>query len=530
MYKILLVEDDYMTLEGIVRIIPWTEIGIEHVETAEDGLIALDVAQRFEPDIVLSDIYMPRMNGIEFAFKLREILPECKIIFMSAYTDKEYYKSAIKLNAISYVEKPIDVEELKDSISNSVAILNRETADKNRSNEMTQTLRSNIPLIRNELVMQLLRKDADADIIKQKCKVLSLDISPDFIFCTVIIKLPDTRGALSSVNDSMNNHLLGTINEIFSQDGLNSLSALKDSEHIVAHLYANNEERHHLSQSNLNSLCIRIYESLKEDFSVSIAAGKVVPGMKNIHESYVTGVQALQKNFYRSAYPVTVYSPDNSQPYNFDGKLTERFSDFLSKADRYNLCLAVKSLTSEVRLFPNTPVNSVKNEYYRLVLQLLLSAEASGIRLINPEESKEYIWEKLSGIDSLNQLEDYVTDKIETYFRLLEERSKYSATVTDIINYIHANYSSQVLSTKDISEHTSLTSSYICVLFKEETGKTINRYITEYRIEKSKEYLRDRTQKIANIAEKVGYQEGDYFAKIFRKVTGLSPSEYRERR
>jgi two-component system response regulator YesN len=125
----------------------------------------------------------------------------------------------------------------------------------------------------------------------------------------------------------------------------------------------------------------------------------------------------------------------------------------------------------------------------------------------------------------LNQL---LLDKINLLFSSLQEHSSDNATIYAIKEFIGKNYRNESLSVKDISEHVFLSSSYVCTLFKNETGKTLNQYLTEFRIEKAKNMLLDSRYKIADISTKVGYSDGNYFGKTFKKLVGLSPSEYRE--
>lgn len=122
MLKLIIVDDESMTRQGLSEWISSGDFGIEVVGKAEDGILGLELALEKKPDIILSDIRMPRMNGIEFTSAVREKLPDVKIIFLSGYSDKEYLKAAIKIQAVDYVEKPVDMEELKKVIKNTVAI------------------------------------------------------------------------------------------------------------------------------------------------------------------------------------------------------------------------------------------------------------------------------------------------------------------------------------------------------------------------------------------------------------------------
>lgn len=120
--KLLLVDDEAHVREGICARISWEKLGITELKTAKNGCVGLELSREFKPDIVLTDVRMPRMDGIEMAFAIREELPDCCIIFMSGYSDKEYLKSAITLKAISYVEKPMDLDELFDAIAKAVQL------------------------------------------------------------------------------------------------------------------------------------------------------------------------------------------------------------------------------------------------------------------------------------------------------------------------------------------------------------------------------------------------------------------------
>lgn len=130
MIRLMIVDDEEMTRDGLKNSIQWDELGIESVETANNGLTALEKASVFKPDILLTDVKMPKMDGIQLAGHFRMKYPECKIIFLSGYTDKEYLKSAIHLKAMSYIEKPIKLREVISVVKNTIAEINEESKKK----------------------------------------------------------------------------------------------------------------------------------------------------------------------------------------------------------------------------------------------------------------------------------------------------------------------------------------------------------------------------------------------------------------
>ena len=114
--KLLIVDDEILTRTGLISSISWANLGIDEVYEAADGIEGLKTAEKYRPEIILSDVRMPRMNGIDMLYKIRESAPDTVFIFMSGYSDKEYLKAAIKLRAVNYVEKPLDLTEVEQAV------------------------------------------------------------------------------------------------------------------------------------------------------------------------------------------------------------------------------------------------------------------------------------------------------------------------------------------------------------------------------------------------------------------------------
>src|SRR5690606_13038198 len=122
LFKLLVVDDESVTRKGLIKHIDWNLLGIHSIEEARDGIEGLEIARSMQPDIIISDIRMPGMDGIDFATQIRKISPECNISFLSGYSDKEYLKAAIHLNVVSYVEKPVNIGELQEAVKKAVEL------------------------------------------------------------------------------------------------------------------------------------------------------------------------------------------------------------------------------------------------------------------------------------------------------------------------------------------------------------------------------------------------------------------------
>ena len=175
-----------------------------------------------------------------------------------------------------------------------------------------------------------------------------------------------------------------------------------------------------------------------------------------------------------------------------------------------------------------TDINEIKNVYNKLLLHIFNFCHSRNINL-NNSVNENTSFNTILQFNNIFEIKHYMLEIIKDVFLCLKEKNIYNEPALNIIKYINEHYNSYNLSIEDISKNTFLTPAYICVIFKDFTGKTVNKYITEYRIMQAKELLKDSNIKMNDIALKVGYRDGNYFAKIFKKETGYSPSEYRRK-
>lgn len=508
MFKLLVADDEVFTREGITEQISFKEMNISDVRQAYDGINALEICSGFTPDILLTDVRMPRMDGIELANKLREINPYCEIIFMSGYSDKEYLKSAIKLKAVSYVEKPIDLEELEVALKSAVLSKSKET----KLNER----------IKKDLALQLIDKDINIDELKLLLKGHQFTDLNTANISTLLIRLIG-NAALNRAE------LMEGVSKILSKNNLNSVSCFKDSSLMLIHLYGSEGKKQLFRQEKLIDVFTELSQYLDEHCSFFICAGKTVKGLQAIYESYETAVQALNKTFFYQYNSIIFYHHIKRSSFVYDESFTAYFNELLVKEDKHQLIMHIKGLTSSIKESTGTSVNYAKDIYYKLYLELERFALERKLALTQATEDKKSSFEIFAAFFTIFEAEDYLIEKLKEVFNSLAKKDMEADPASVIMNFIHNNYGDADLSLQDISRNTYLSVAYICTIFKESTGKTINKYIAEYRLKKSKELLRDQGIRITDIAAKVGYSDGNYFTKTFKKETDLTPSEYRKK-
>lgn len=522
--NLLVVDDESYTKEGILEDYPWKELGIGEVRGADDGIEALEIASMLNPDIIITDVRMPRMDGITLAYKLRELNPKCRIIFLSGYSDKEYLKSAIYLNAVSYIEKPIIYDELLSSIKKAVSQIQEEEERNRHSDVIKNKYESSIPIIKNELALQLTRPNPNIENVKNNIDLLQMEFSDETHFLTILVEFSyqsDKHQEQSFVHASAVN----IINHVLELNGAQAIIGTKDSSHILFHLYGNEG----FCCSKVQNIAKCLSEHLEANISsarANISVGTPVIGYKNVFKSYNMSVLALQKFFFHDELKYTFYTDSLNLEYTLDEALVNQFQLFLSQKDRDGAIKVIKKLTSDIRQHDQTLVRNVKNIYHRFLVILETFSLKEQVSLDN---NLDFYWYIILNIKTLTELENFLVEKVTLYFQRIVEQMQSQDALIKIKRYIHHNYANPHLSLAQISEANFMSVGYLCAFFKEKTGKTINQYITEIRMEKAKELLLDPGFKVDCVAKNVGYSDGNYFAKIFKKYTGLSPSEYREK-
>jgi len=508
MIKVLIVDDEIFTREGIIAEIPWDKLGTIEIEQAYDGINALEVAKNFQPDILLTDVKMPRMNGIELSFELRKLYPTCEIIFLSGYSDKEYLKSAIELKAVCYVEKPIDIDELQIAIQNAITLKLKEA--KNTIN------------IKNDIALKLIQENADITSFGKYIDILPTSTLDETNFITILIK--------TLTNDLLiKDPTLLTLKKLITKTGFGCILSYKEDNLILIHLYWNSDTNSLFSKNILEDIYCDISQYLKPLTTFFICQGQKVIGALNIPISYNSAFEALSKAFFYDYNSVIYFDEISTLVYTVDEKLVYNFSQNLLNEDKQNSILLINRLTFEIKQSASTSINYVKDVYYKLLQQLLKFLHERNLNNDKKELDNKSPFEHLASACTLMDIKTYMLEKIQTVFSALEEKNMNIRPVSSILKYIHENYFDIDLSLQSISNKTYLTTAYMCSIFKEQTGTTINSYITKYRITKAKDLLKDHNMKIINITLKVGYSDGNYFSKIFKKETGLTPSEYKKK-
>lgn len=514
---ILIADDEELTRKGIISSIDWDALGITKIDCADDGLHALECTKDAPPDILLTDVRMPRMDGIELSKRLRERNPDCPIIFMSGYSDKEYLKAAINLKAVSYVEKPFVTAEITEALAEAVALVQKQRLQ-TESNQFFLREAS------SKLALSLTQPGACAHL-DAAVKQLFDSLAPDQYFTTMIIR---TDPMFFQLPDSRLQTFFARIDQLLASYRMEELHTMKHASYVILHLYGTKKAENR----TFLSICGKIRDMLCTEgiTQFHIILGDTVKNCENVYRSYNNAVLLLQSSFfapYGSIY--TPFEEGTPVPATWLHQFPDRFGQILASKDQEAARSVCGELQQTLQGNRNLLPNQARDLYYKLFMLLSKQQYESKISLPVESPATQSPLEQINGCKTSDELHALLVSAVEQYFEMLDTAVPDSSTLFLIKDYISSNYSDSNLSIKDISEHVHLSSSYLCTVFKTETGQTLNQYLTNFRIEKAKQMLSDPRNKVNEIAAQVGYCDCNYFGKTFKKVVGLSPSEYREK-
>lgn len=530
MLKLIIVDDEKNTRESLKQYIQWSELGIDVVETAKNGHQALELAKQMRPDILLTDVRMPKMDGIELATNISKLYPECKIIFLSGFSDKEYLKAALNLKAVSYIEKPINEEEIKKIVGNAAALSQKETKIKAETEKLKNNLTESLPLIKQKLVLELIKEDSDFSKLYVKLQDIIENVSTESSY-TILTMLINWQ---SNIEVNQRHSIQDDIMNILNQDSFTHTSSvlggIDQAGNIVVAVITNNKE----SEENVHLIIKQYFDQILNisngSFNITLGAGVMVNSISKVPVSYKTSVLASSKQFYHGTDRIFYYSYDMEKPrFEVDKTIYNDLKNYLKTDDIKSASSLIKKLAEDARSFSSLHISSIKCIYFNLLLVILEVARDRGMIDYYNESEKDYIWSEIDVSITLSQLSDNLLSKLKSTFGNMSDRNEKSRKANEIIKYIRERFSDKDLSIQSIANHAYLSQTYLCAYFKKTTGKTINEFITEVRIEKAKELLRDAHIKLYEITDTIGYTDVNYFSTIFKKHTGYTPSEFREK-
>ena len=517
MYTLLVVEDEIFARKGIIKKIQASSLNISSILEAKDGKEGVAIARYTPIDIVLSDVRMPRMDGIEMCKEIRTLFPDCVIIFLSGYSDKEYLRSAISMQALQYIDKPVQTQALIQVLEQAVQYCNevyyshRFIREANRKRLACFLLTKPAP--NGQLPIQIAEADCNYEYFRDSRTVIFQFLSS----ADSLNRKKPFHDALAECRE--------ILSATFHDSHLPFLLTDYRENTLIVHLLSTPERMiSSFSQTFWEHLMTNISKQLAT-FPHFISIGPIVNAPEEIYQSYNAAAIGLQPLFYAGINTISFNDDIPADSYTLSSENFDAFRQAVLNNDREKCLSILNELSAGYRSHPGTLVSITKENFYRLLSWLIRYIRKQTCTEVLDTET--YLWELLHSAATLDELLDIARNYLSLTFHSLKTSPGHSVAL-QIKHVVIDNYENPSLDIQFISEQLNLSVSYLSLLFKQETGLTINHYMNDYRIWKAKELLTGTQMKIADISDSVGYSNQNYFAKIFKKITGMSPSTYRE--
>ncbi|MFY9175889.1 MAG: response regulator [Caldicoprobacterales bacterium] len=538
MIRVLIVDDEFLVRVGIKTMINWEELGFEIVGDAENGDQALEMARELRPDLVLTDIRMPKMDGLELIRALKEELPETKVVVLSCYQDFEYVREAMQfLGALDYVPKlSMNPEDIVNVMLNVKQLIETENEKQGQIIRLEKQVNHNGYLKRNNWFRELL---LSSDLNKSQWLTqgknlrLNLKLNPDEDYNVICMRIHKhtKEGKKGSIHrEHIHNSIISISDDIIEKNNSHGNTFYIDNEEFCILLNCDLDNDIYEFEK-LDHICNQLLDNIKlyVNALISLGIGSLSNGLFAVRDSYQQASQACRFSFYQGVGTIA-YSED-ILPYNeiwyFDEKMVKKLTSCLDKGEQGGVVAVISEYFDKIinngRVLPSIVIAECRD--IMSLFTSILKMYGSSVYEINNEDP----YQILGRFETLNEIMDWYQVFIDDFFKYLKETKQhmYGKEIAKAVQYIKQNYNHEIKLTH-VASHIGMNESYLSHLFKKETGLSLTEFINITRIEKAKELLRYEDMNINEVSINIGYANSSYFSKVFKDIVGISPVEYKK--
>lgn len=527
-YKIILVDDETDVAEIISHKLDWNALGFSNPVICNNGLEALEEAEKIRPEVVMTDITMPYMNGLELAKKLKDEYPNIRIIIFSGYDEFEYAQEAIHIQAEEYILKPIDAEQLKKTFLKIKNTLDKEYDAQQNISKLESYYNESLPMLQESFYSALIEHKIPSNKIKHYLNDYSIDLNSP-LYCVCIFHV-STR----AINRKMN--------PLYVSVSVRKLAEEKLEKKWKAKFFNYQENTVMIAQLNqqkdvkiLIDGCDK-FARLCEDVAdavVTIGVGYTCDKVVDLYRSYEGARLAVS---YRALYGTTkainideIEPEKSTKPLTIETETLKEVFKRIKIYDRDKLSQAIDAFLEETTS-TLTKVPEFRFYVMQLVSEMYSFASENNLALNELFTSYHDIIlqvEKLELSDLSNWMHELC---IKMQDMINEQRSNTTNQfIIKAIDYINENYNDPNLSFEALCNYLNVSYAYFSTIFKKETGQTFTSYLTAIRMNKAVDLLLEAKDKTYNVALDVGYSDANYFSYVFKKTYGISPFKYRSK-
>lgn len=527
MYTLLIVDDESLVRNSIMRIIDWESIGFTTIYSAEDGQEALEICRKHKVNLVLTDIVMPFMDGMELSRHLTQEFPEIHIVVLTGHEDFEYAKQSVELGVKNYILKPVGASTLYTKIKSICKKLNMESSQRQYIAKMKLQIHQSLPILQEKFLYNMVctRHSIKTDISK-RIETLELPLNSSRYMVGIV------EADLTQIDDIDTELYLFTEKNIV-RDCIGSQHCIFDDNNnkviIIFNLDSFGEDDHFIAYSTLQVIQKTVCSVLK--ISTTCAIGSSVKELMELYHSYHEANKALDCRY--SLGTDKVYDIldlnyiEKSFFYPFEGIKSLIYN--IKFSEKKDIEQSMEVILSSLTGARNLSTSNIKMVFVELITSLL--KEMADVKTVSTDVWNEgfSLYRELENLSSLRKAVEKMLQfsiKVSEELRNLRLDSS-RMIIQDAKQYIDQHYNKEELSLSMTALKVSVSTGYLSALFKKETGINFIDYLTNVRMGKAMDMLKNTDKKAYEIAYEIGFSNPHYFSVSFKKFCGKSPSEFR---
>ncbi|MFD0715914.1 response regulator [Paenibacillus sp. GCM10027626] len=526
MFQVMIADDEHVIKNGLKNFIDWSELDCQIVNEASNGLEALEALKTKKIDIVITDIKMPALNGIELSEIIYKHYPKTKVILLTGFADFSFAQSAIQYGVIDFIIKTNPIDKVQDAIRKAKNLIIQQREADSKIRKLEEEMINTLPEIKRSFLQDVLHRSIHSADVEYKAQSLGINLKHYFIVAFDLKAKLDTEPDNPDKQEHIITSLINFLNQSF-QDY--SPILLIPSNEMVIMLVSFEEHDYSLHIRDVNRICNELIQ-ISDNFMntvVSIGVSNMHTSLLELHIAYEEARQALSEKFY-TGLQISYYMPKDSSPSPvIELEFKQRIQQMIHHVQMDDGSSAVnemKEIIQQLRATNRTiqQTKAIGNLVCSVCSNLLLNCDM----LNNKMEYTLNKFDEIANCESIVSLSNLMIDMIESVTSIVNAKIHDNISIEKVIKYIEANYSMDI-DLQMLANHVHLNSSYLSRLFKKETGETITEALTRYRIEQAKLLLQKSEIKAYVVGMMVGISDSAYFSNVFKKYTGLSPKDYR---
>jgi two-component system response regulator YesN len=526
--KMCIIDDIRTVTEGITTQIDWERHGITVSGTALNGEEGWELIESCRPDIILTDIRMPKLDGISMTRKVKERFPSCRVLMITGYNDFEYAQEAVRLGAFDLILKPFSLQHIEEAVLKAKKSLEQELEQTWKLRNMENRVKESLPVLRQEFFQLLIRHKSNKNSTIERLQFLQVDLEPEQLVVMVleVDRFLEKSKPMSIRDIELTLLALQSILEETLQQELKGIVFRESSSRFVIVINV----REDVSALSIAEKC-RENVSTYTRYTLSIGLGTVVEDLEEIPQSYEQAIAALSYHFYTGGDGVFIYN-DISRLGRIVPAFTREIEQELGLAVRSGNTARAMAILDNVFSRFSTQEPLVDPEYlvslcYELGYHILRTLQEK-IPYTKLEGLEIHLQDIRTSSVTFADLQAQVKEICSIGCGMVESLFQKEAikAIDHSMQYIRSNLHLD-LNIAHCAKQATLSPSYYTNLFKQTTGMTFNNFVTHERMELAKKMLFEDRQ-VQEISESLGYVNRRYFSDLFRKHTGMTPSEFRQ--